>query len=141
MSTAVTDEPVEIATDENHQGGALSPEEGDREVSILGDKNVLMMRNHGPMVVGATIASAFDRLYYLEEVCKRQVLAMSTNRPLQLVPLEVSGSSGRERSVAGLSTVVYGPGRVPHVRTTCPPVPACRGAYMGRKWIFAMLLL
>jgi ribulose-5-phosphate 4-epimerase/fuculose-1-phosphate aldolase len=78
-----------IAYDENHHGGALSPEEGDREVRILGDKNILMMRNHGPMVVGATIASAFDRLYYLEEVCKRQVLAMSTNRTLQHVPLEV----------------------------------------------------
>jgi ribulose-5-phosphate 4-epimerase/fuculose-1-phosphate aldolase len=48
-----------------------------------------MMRNHGPMVVGRTIASAFDRLYYLEEVCKRQVLAMSTNRPLQQVPARI----------------------------------------------------
>jgi ribulose-5-phosphate 4-epimerase/fuculose-1-phosphate aldolase len=78
-----------IAYDENHQGGAHSTNEGDREVSILGDKNILMMRNHGPMVVGRTIASAFDRLYYLEEVCKRQVLAMSTNRPMQYVPPEV----------------------------------------------------
>jgi ribulose-5-phosphate 4-epimerase/fuculose-1-phosphate aldolase len=78
-----------IAYDENHQGGAHSTMEGDREVSILGDKNILMMRNHGPMVVGRTIASAFDRLYYLEEVCKRQVLAMSTNRPMQHVPPEV----------------------------------------------------
>jgi len=78
-----------IAYDENHQGGAHSTNEGDREVSILGDKNILMMRNHGPMVVGRTIASAFDRLYYLEEVCKRQVLAMSTNRPMQHVPPEV----------------------------------------------------
>lgn len=78
-----------IAYDENNHGGALSPEEGDREVRILGDKNILMMRNHGPMVVGATVASAFDRLYYLEEVCKRQILAMSTNRPLQHVPPQV----------------------------------------------------
>jgi ribulose-5-phosphate 4-epimerase/fuculose-1-phosphate aldolase len=78
-----------IAYDENHQGGALSPEEGDREVKILGDYNILMMRNHGPMVVGPTIAIAFDRLYYLEEVCKRQVLAMSTNRPLQHVAPQI----------------------------------------------------
>jgi ribulose-5-phosphate 4-epimerase/fuculose-1-phosphate aldolase len=78
-----------IAYDENHQGGALSPREGDREVAILGDKNILMMRNHGPMVVGKTIASAFDRLYYLEEVCKRQILAMSTGRPMQQVPAHV----------------------------------------------------
>jgi ribulose-5-phosphate 4-epimerase/fuculose-1-phosphate aldolase len=79
-----------IAYDENHQGGALSVSEGNREVAILGDKNILMMRNHGPMVVGKTIASAFDRLYYLEEVCKRQVLAMSTGRPLQQVPAHVA---------------------------------------------------
>ncbi len=78
-----------IAYDEDNQGGALSVDEGDREAANLGDKNILMMRNHGPMVVGRTIASAFDRLYYLEEVCKRQVLAMSTNRPLQHVPQEV----------------------------------------------------
>jgi len=71
-----------IAYDDNCQGGAFDASEGDREVKILGDNNILMMRNHGPMVVGATIAAAFDRLYYLEEVCKRQVLAMSTNKPL-----------------------------------------------------------
>ncbi len=72
-----------IAYDESCQGGALSPEEGDREAAILGDKNILMMRNHGPIVVGSTVASAFDRLYYLEEVCQRQLLAMSSNRPLK----------------------------------------------------------
>jgi ribulose-5-phosphate 4-epimerase/fuculose-1-phosphate aldolase len=75
-----------IAYDEDCQGGALSTSEGDREAAILADKQILMMRNHGPIVVGPTIAAAFDRLYYLEEICKRQVLAMSTNRPLHLVP-------------------------------------------------------
>lgn len=78
-----------IAYDENCQGGALSTSEGDREAEILGDKHILMMRNHGPMVVGPTIAAAFDRLYYLEEICKRQVLAMSTHLPLQKVSAEV----------------------------------------------------
>jgi ribulose-5-phosphate 4-epimerase/fuculose-1-phosphate aldolase len=74
-----------IAYDEDCQGGALSPAEGDREAAVLGDKNVLMMRNHGPIVIGPTVAAAFDRLYYLEEVCQRQILAMSSNRPLKLV--------------------------------------------------------
>jgi ribulose-5-phosphate 4-epimerase/fuculose-1-phosphate aldolase len=78
-----------IAYDDDHHGGAYHVNEGDREAAILGDKNILMMRNHGPMVVGKTVASAFDRLYYLEEVCKRQVLAMSTNRPLQHVTPDV----------------------------------------------------
>lgn len=74
-----------IAYDDNCQGGALSTKEGDREAEILGDNNILMMRNHGPIVIGPTIAAAFDRLYYLEEVCKRQMLAMAAQRPLQQV--------------------------------------------------------
>jgi ribulose-5-phosphate 4-epimerase/fuculose-1-phosphate aldolase len=78
-----------IAYDEDCQGGALSTIEGDREAEILGDNHILMMRNHGPMVVGPTIAAAFDRLYYLEEICKRQILAMSTNRSLHQVPLAI----------------------------------------------------
>jgi len=78
-----------IAYDDNCQGGALATSEGDREAEILGDNNILMMRNHGPIAVGPTIAAAFDRLYYLEEVCKRQILAMSTEKPLQRVPSNV----------------------------------------------------
>jgi len=74
-----------IAYDEDCRGGAFSTREGDREAGILGDCNVLMMRNHGPIVVGPTVAAAFDRLYYLEETCHRQILAMSAQRPLRTV--------------------------------------------------------
>jgi ribulose-5-phosphate 4-epimerase/fuculose-1-phosphate aldolase len=51
-----------------------------------------MMRNHGPLVVGPTVAAAFDRLYYLEDTCQRQMLAMSAGRPLQWVADEVAAS-------------------------------------------------
>jgi ribulose-5-phosphate 4-epimerase/fuculose-1-phosphate aldolase len=74
-----------IAYDEDCRGGAFSTLEGDREAAILGDSNVLMMRNHGPLVVGPTVAAAFDRLYYLEETCQRQMIAMSAQRPLRAV--------------------------------------------------------
>ena len=87
-----------IAYDEDCQGGALSTSEGDREAAILADKQILMMRNHGPIVVGPTIAAAFDRLYYLEEICKRQVLAMSTNRRLPVWFLTASFDSCRRRT-------------------------------------------
>jgi ribulose-5-phosphate 4-epimerase/fuculose-1-phosphate aldolase len=79
-----------IAYDEDCQGAAFSSREGDREAAILGDNNVLMMRNHGPIVVGPTVAAAFDRLYYLEETCHRQMLAMSARRPLRLVPAAIA---------------------------------------------------
>jgi ribulose-5-phosphate 4-epimerase/fuculose-1-phosphate aldolase len=74
-----------IAYDDDCRGAAFSVAEGEREAGILGDKNVLMMRNHGPLVVGPTIAAAFDRLYYLEDTCQRQLLAMSAGQPLQRV--------------------------------------------------------
>jgi ribulose-5-phosphate 4-epimerase/fuculose-1-phosphate aldolase len=71
-----------IAYDDVCHGAAFDTAEGDREAAILGDNNVLMMRSHGPIVVGPTVASAFDRLYYLEQTCERQLLAMAAQRPL-----------------------------------------------------------
>jgi ribulose-5-phosphate 4-epimerase/fuculose-1-phosphate aldolase len=79
-----------IAYDEDCQGAAFSNSEGDREAAILGDNNILMMRNHGPIVVGPTVAAAFDRLYYLEETCQRQIIAMSAQRPLRPVPARIA---------------------------------------------------
>jgi ribulose-5-phosphate 4-epimerase/fuculose-1-phosphate aldolase len=79
-----------IAYDEECHGAAFSATEGAREAGILGDNNVLMMRNHGPLVVGPTVAAAFDRLYYLEQTCERQIIAMSANRPLAKVKTAVA---------------------------------------------------
>jgi ribulose-5-phosphate 4-epimerase/fuculose-1-phosphate aldolase len=79
-----------IAYDEDCHGAAFSTQEGDREAQILGDNNVLMMRNHGPIVVGPTVAAAFDRLYYLEETCQRQIIAMSAQRPLCTVDASIA---------------------------------------------------
>ena len=43
------------------------------------------MRNHGPMVVGRDIGRAFYALYYLEQACRLQLLAMQSGKPLALV--------------------------------------------------------
>jgi ribulose-5-phosphate 4-epimerase/fuculose-1-phosphate aldolase len=74
-----------IAYDDECHGAAFSVAEGEREAVLIGANSVLMMRNHGPLVVGPTVAAAFDRLYYLEQTCQRQLLAMAANRPLQHV--------------------------------------------------------
>jgi len=79
-----------IAYDEECHGAAFNSDEGEREARILGDSNVLMMRNHGPIVVGPSVAAAFDRLYYLEQTCERQIIAMSANRPLSHVNAAVA---------------------------------------------------
>jgi ribulose-5-phosphate 4-epimerase/fuculose-1-phosphate aldolase len=75
-----------IAYDEDFTGAALTTAEGDRVAALMGDKSIIMLRNHGPMVTAPNIAAAFDRLYYLEEAAKRQVIAMSTGQPLSIVP-------------------------------------------------------
>lgn len=79
-----------VAYDEQCHGAAFSAEEGAREAQILKGHNVLMMRNHGPLVVGPTVAAAFDRLYYLEETCQRQIIAMSSGQPLETISAEIA---------------------------------------------------
>jgi ribulose-5-phosphate 4-epimerase/fuculose-1-phosphate aldolase len=76
-----------IAYDRDYAGMALSDDEGARVAKLLGpSKSVLFMGNHGVIVVGPSVAEAFDELYYLERAAQNQVLAMSTGRALALVP-------------------------------------------------------
>jgi ribulose-5-phosphate 4-epimerase/fuculose-1-phosphate aldolase len=76
-----------VAYDRDYAGMALSAEEGERVAALLGaDKSVLMMGNHGVLVIGASIAEAFDDLYYLERAAKVQLLALATGRTPALIP-------------------------------------------------------
>ena len=75
----------DVAYDETYNGLACDFEEGARMAAVLGDKRVLFLANHGVVVVGETVAGAFDDLYFLERACELQVLAMSTGKPLKKV--------------------------------------------------------
>ena len=57
--------------------------QGERIAAALGDKDVLMLRGHGVVVVGETVESAYLDLYTLELACRSQLLAMSTGRPIR----------------------------------------------------------
>jgi ribulose-5-phosphate 4-epimerase/fuculose-1-phosphate aldolase len=74
-----------IAYDDNYAGTADSLEEGERLARLIGDKQIVFMKNHGVIAIGSTIAQAYKRLYKLERVCRTQVLAMSTGRPLAVL--------------------------------------------------------
>ncbi|KWF91851.1 hypothetical protein WL94_13325 [Burkholderia cepacia] len=69
-------------TTEAFQGLALSGSEGARMVRALGEKSALLLKSHGPLVVGTSVAEAFDDLYYLERAAQNQVLAASMNQTL-----------------------------------------------------------
>ena len=62
-----------------------SIEEGTRLGQVLGDKEVLFMRNHGVLTVGPNVAWAFDSLYYLERVAMFQV-----NKKSHIYPVDIS---------------------------------------------------
>ena len=70
-----------VAYDEAFSGMILDAGEGERLADLLGDNPVLVLRNHGVVVVGVDVAEAFDRLYYLERACETQLLAMATGAP------------------------------------------------------------
>jgi ribulose-5-phosphate 4-epimerase/fuculose-1-phosphate aldolase len=74
-----------VAYDDTYAGTADFPEEGERLARVIGERHVLFMKNHGVLVTGANVAQAYRRLYRLERVCRAQVLAMGTGRPLEVL--------------------------------------------------------
>jgi len=79
----------DIAYDETYNGLVVDAAEGDRLARVLGTKRVLFLANHGVIVVGASVAEAFDALYYLERACRLQVLARAMGGKLRAVRGEV----------------------------------------------------
>jgi ribulose-5-phosphate 4-epimerase/fuculose-1-phosphate aldolase len=61
----------------DYEGIALNLDERDRIVNDIGDKNLLMLRNHGTLTVGPNCALAFLRMYFLENACKTQIFAQA----------------------------------------------------------------
>ena len=79
-----------VAVDEEYGGLALDEAEGDRIASTIGDADILFMRHHGVMVVGPTIAKAWDDLYYLERAAEVQRLAGASGRLVRPIPKDLA---------------------------------------------------
>lgn len=69
----------------DYEGLALTEEEKPRLVADLGHNTALMLRNHGLLTVGETVANAFLAMYVLEAACMAQVRALAGGRDLTLV--------------------------------------------------------
>ena len=79
-----------LAIDHGYSGIADQHEEGERLVGVLGNHNSMLMGNHGVLVTAATVAEAFEELYFLERAAKTLVLAYSTGQPLNVLSDEVA---------------------------------------------------
>jgi ribulose-5-phosphate 4-epimerase/fuculose-1-phosphate aldolase len=84
----------------DYEGVALNDEEKPRLVADLGERNFLMLRNHGLLTLGATIADAFLNMYLFEAVCTIQVRALAGSRELVHVdPRIIAGAQAQARQV------------------------------------------
>jgi len=63
---------------------------------VIGDKTVLFMANHGISTVGASVADAYDKLYYVERAAQVQIYAMWTGQRLKQLPQTVVEKTKKE---------------------------------------------
>lgn len=78
------------------EGVAFEPGEKERLVADLGDADAMILRNHGLLAVGRTIAQAFNTIYRLERVCQIQWMAMSCASPMVRPPQAVIERANRQ---------------------------------------------
>ena len=83
---------------DDHYGGMAFEEEGARCASMLSDPKVttMVMGNHGVLVVGQTVAEAFNRLYYFERAAETYIRALQTGQRLRVLPDAVAEKTARE---------------------------------------------
>jgi ribulose-5-phosphate 4-epimerase/fuculose-1-phosphate aldolase len=68
----------------DYQGISVHEEEKTQLVKSLGDKNVIILRNHGFLTAAPSLAEAFTAMYTLEKAAQVQIAALSMGRPLSI---------------------------------------------------------
>ena len=89
------------------EGVTVREEEGERLLQNLGGKRILMLKNHGPVVMGRTIAEMFVTAWSLQRACEIQIAVLSQGEPIS-VPQEVIDVHQRD---LGQVALPGGPGK------------------------------
>lgn len=92
----------------DYEGLALNDEEKPRLVADLGNKTFLILRNHGLLTVGRTVADAFLSMFLLERACRIQILAQSGGGTLIPIPSSILAQIPAQEAVVTKG----GPGRL-----------------------------
>jgi ribulose-5-phosphate 4-epimerase/fuculose-1-phosphate aldolase len=103
--------PLSSLAYHDYEGVALRDEEKPRLVRDLGDKNFLMLRNHGLLTVGESIADAFLFMYIFEAACTIQIRAQGSP---DLIPVDsriIAGAQAQAKQVTrGAGSALVWPG-------------------------------
>ena len=86
-----------MTVDEDFAGLAFEAE-GERCAALLADPKVrvMVMGNHGVLVIGDGVADAFNRLYHFERAAETYVRALQTGKPLRVMPADVAEMTASE---------------------------------------------
>src|SRR6266576_2739125 len=96
----------------DYEGLALDENEKPRLVADFGNKKSLILRNHGLLTVGRTVAEAFLGMFMLERACEIQILAQSGGSELSPIPQETIGrvASQMDAVTVGMGATLTWPG-------------------------------
>jgi ribulose-5-phosphate 4-epimerase/fuculose-1-phosphate aldolase len=86
----------EMVSYHDFEGITVDPDEKPRLVADLGDRNLMILRNHGLLALGPTLPAAFSALWTLQRACEIQLAAGSTGRPMAKVSHQAAVQSTRE---------------------------------------------
>jgi ribulose-5-phosphate 4-epimerase/fuculose-1-phosphate aldolase len=81
------------------EGVTNDADECERIAAALGDKNVLILRNHGLLTCGPTAAKAFDLMRRIESACEVQIMAQSGGAELIMPPMNVVDKTGGQSTM------------------------------------------
>lgn len=80
----------------DYEGLSTDTDERERLAASLGDKNVMILRNHGLLTCGASVAEAFMLMYYLERSCKVQMRVLASGQPYTVPSAEICRAAGAQ---------------------------------------------
>lgn len=89
----------------DYEGVALDHDERPRLVADLGDKSTMLLRNHGTLALGGTVAEAFTKMYFLERACSMQVRSLAAGRAALATPDAGVIARTAEQGTSGLEFV------------------------------------
>lgn len=83
---------------DNSYGGLALEEEGERCAQLLQDpkKTVMIMGNHGIMVIGKSVAETFNRMYYFERAAETYIRALQTGQKLRILSDTIAEKTASE---------------------------------------------
>lgn len=86
----------------DYEGIALNHDERERIIADLGDKKLMILRNHGTLTLGSTAGEAWLNMFFLERACKQQTMALAAGRENILIAPEAAQNEVRGQTRNGM---------------------------------------